>query len=110
MVSRDDIELILQSVPKERQTVFFSATIPRPIQQLIEKYARHPHNVRIERRELTVPTVDQVYYEVDRRFKIELLTRLIDMHDLKLGIIFAIPSAWRTTSSITGRGAGECEW
>ena len=34
---RDDIELILQAVPKERQTVFFSATIPRPIQQLIEK-------------------------------------------------------------------------
>src|SRR5204862_1232945 len=59
-----------------------------PSQQLIEKYARDPHNVRIERRELTVPTVDQVYYEVDRRFKIELLTRLIDMHDLKLGIIF----------------------
>jgi ATP-dependent RNA helicase DeaD len=85
---RDDIELILQDAPKERQTVFFSATIPRPIQQLIEKYSRNPHNVRIERRELTVPTVDQLYYEVDRRFKIELLTRLIDMHDLKLGIIF----------------------
>src|SRR5437660_1545221 len=85
---RDDIELILQDTPKERQTVFFSATIPRPIQQLIEKYARDPHNVSIERKELTVPTVEQVYYEVDRRFKIELLTRLIDMHDLKLGIIF----------------------
>jgi len=37
---------------------------------------------------MTVPTVEQVYYEVDRRFKIELLTRLIDIHDLKLGIIF----------------------
>src|SRR5882757_10272856 len=37
---RDDIELILQATPKERQTVFFSATIPRPIQQLIEKYSR----------------------------------------------------------------------
>src|SRR6476620_4045082 len=85
---RDDIELILQSVPKERQTVFFSATIPRPIQQLIEKYSRDPQNVRIEQRALTVPTVEQVYYEVDRRYKIDLLTRLIDLHDLKLGIIF----------------------
>ena len=37
---------------------------------------------------MTVPTVEQVYYEVDRRYKIELLTRLIDIHDLKLGIIF----------------------
>src|SRR5258705_1333415 len=85
---RDDIEVILQGTPKERQTVFFSATIPRPIQQLIEKYARDPQNVRMEQKALTVPTVEQVYYEVDRRYKIDLLTRLIDLHDLKLGIIF----------------------
>jgi len=85
---RDDIEFILQAVPAERQTVFFSATLPRAIQELIKKYARNPENVRIEQKTLTVPTVDQVYYEVDRRFKIELLTRLIDIHDLKLGIIF----------------------
>src|SRR6185436_8119126 len=85
---RDDIELILQATPKERQTVFFSATIPRPIQQLIEKYSRDPQQVRIEQKAMTVPTVEQVYYEVDRRYKIELLTRLIDIHDLKLGIIF----------------------
>src|ERR1017187_1536806 len=85
---RDDIELILQATPKERQTVVFSATIPRPIQQLIEKYARDPQQVRIEQKALTVPTVEQVYYEVDRRYKIELLTRLIDIHDFKLGIIF----------------------
>jgi ATP-dependent RNA helicase DeaD len=85
---RDDIELILQSTPQERQTVFFSATIPRPIQQLIEKYSRDPQQVHIEQKALTVPTVEQVYYEVDRRFKIELLTRLIDIHDFKLGIIF----------------------
>jgi ATP-dependent RNA helicase DeaD len=85
---RDDIELILQGTPKERQTVFFSATIPRPIQQLIEKYSRDPQNVRIEQKAMTVPTVEQVYYEVDRRFKVDLLTRLIDIHDLKLGIIF----------------------
>src|SRR5450756_1667433 len=44
---RDDIELILQATPKERQTVVFSATIPRPIQQLIEKYTRDPQQVRI---------------------------------------------------------------
>jgi len=85
---RDDIELILQATPKERQTVFFSATIPRPIQQLIEKYARSPQNIAIEQKALTVPTVEQVFYEVDRRYKVELLTRLIDIHDLKLGIIF----------------------
>jgi ATP-dependent RNA helicase DeaD len=85
---RDDIEIILQDAPAERQTVFFSATIPRPIQQLIEKYSRNPQQVRIEQKALTVPTVEQIYYEVDRKNKIQLLTRLIDIHDLKLGIIF----------------------
>src|SRR5437868_7993691 len=53
---RDDIEIILQAVPPERQTVFFSATIPRPIQQLIEKYSRNPQQVRVEHKTLTVPT------------------------------------------------------
>jgi ATP-dependent RNA helicase DeaD len=85
---RDDIETILQATPATRQTVFFSATIPRPIQELIRKYARDPASVRIEQRTMTVPTVEQTYYEVDRRHKVELLTRLIDIHDLKLGIIF----------------------
>ena len=85
---RDDIETILQAVPPERQTVFFSATMPKPIRDLIEKYSHEPQSVRIEQKALTVPTVEQVYYEVDRRNKMELLTRLIDLHDIKLGIIF----------------------
>ncbi len=85
---KEDIETILQGVPAERQTVFFSATMPPVIRQLIEQYSRDPKNVSIERKTVTVPTVEQVYYEVDRRFKVELLTRLIDLHDLELGIIF----------------------
>ncbi|MEY4916698.1 MAG: DEAD-box ATP-dependent helicase CshA [Verrucomicrobiota bacterium] len=85
---RDDIETILKDAPKTRQTVFFSATMPRPIRDLIEKYANAPENIKIEQKAMTVPTVDQVYFEVDRRYKIELLTRLIDIYDLKLGIIF----------------------
>lgn len=85
---RDDIEFILQASPAERQTVFFSATIPTPIKQLIEKFSRSPQHVQIEQKAMTVPTVEQLYYEVDRRSKVELLTRLIDIHDFKLGIVF----------------------
>src|ERR1700723_2118777 len=85
---RDDIETILKDAPKERQTVFFSATMPRPIRDLIEKYSRDPQSVSVEQKAMTGPTVEQVYYEIDRRYKVELLTRLIDIHDLKLGIIF----------------------
>src|SRR5579864_4765428 len=85
---REDIETILKDAPKERQTVFFSATMPRPIRDLIERFSREPQTVKIEQKAMTVPTVEQVYYEVDRRFKVDLLTRLIDIYDLKLGIIF----------------------
>src|SRR6202012_1540247 len=81
-------ETILKDAPKERQTVFFSATMPKPIRDLIEKYSRDPQNVKGEQKAMTVPTVEQSYYEIDRRYKMELLTRLIDLHDLKLGIIF----------------------
>jgi ATP-dependent RNA helicase DeaD len=62
--------------------------MPRPIQDLIQRFSRDPQNVKISQKTVTVPTVEQIYYEVDRRFKVELLTRLIDLHDLKLGIIF----------------------
>jgi ATP-dependent RNA helicase DeaD len=85
---REDIETILKDAPKERQTVFFSATMPRPIRDLIEKYSRTPENIKIEQKAMTVPTVDQVYYEVDRRYKMDLMMRLIDLYDLKLGIVF----------------------
>ena len=85
---REDIDHILKAMPKERQTVFFSATMPKPIRDLIETHSHEPQNVKIEQKAMTVPTVDQVYFEVDRRFKMELLMRLIDLYDLKLGIIF----------------------
>jgi len=85
---RDDIEAILQKAPAERQTVFFSATMPPAIQQLIKRYGRSPVNVRIQASQLTVPAIDQVYYEVDRRSKIEVLCRLIDLQDINYALIF----------------------
>jgi ATP-dependent RNA helicase DeaD len=85
---RDDIEHVLKSVPAGRQMFFFSATMPRAIQELIKRYTRDPEWVRIEAHAQNAPQVEQVYFEVDRRSKIELLTRLIDLHDFRFGIIF----------------------
>jgi len=85
---RDDIEHILKSVPEQRQCLFFSATMPRLIQDLIKRYTRDPVWVRIEAHAQNAPQVEQIYFEVDRRSKIELLTRLIDLHDFRFGIIF----------------------
>ena len=85
---RDDIEHVLKSVPAERQCLFFSATMPNAIQDLIKRYTRNPEWIRIEAHAQNAPQVEQIYFEVDRRSKIELLTRLIDLHDFRFGIIF----------------------
>src|SRR5258708_16324908 len=85
---RDDIEKILSAVPKQRQLLFFSATIPKVIQDLIGRYSRDPAWIKVESVAQNAPQVEQVYYEVDRRSKLEVLTRLIDLHDFRYGIIF----------------------
>jgi ATP-dependent RNA helicase DeaD len=84
----DDIRTVLKQAPSERQTVFFSATLPRPIQELIKTFTKNPVNVTIESQALTMPAIEQVYYEVDRRSKLDVLCRLIDLQDIKYGIIF----------------------
>lgn len=85
---REDMERILSGTPEERQTVFFSATLPPAIRRLIEEFSRSPQHIRIETQTMTVPTVEQMYYDVPPRAKLDALTRLVDMHDARLGIIF----------------------
>jgi ATP-dependent RNA helicase DeaD len=85
---RDDIEKILSSVPTERQLLFFSATMPPAIQGLIKRFTRNPAWIKVEAHAQNAPKVDQVYFEVDRRSKLEVLTRLIDLYDFRFGIIF----------------------
>jgi ATP-dependent RNA helicase DeaD len=85
---REDIEQILRTIPTERQFVCFSATLAKAIMDLIKKFGRDPQTIRIEHKALTVPTVEQAYFEIRGQSKTEALTRLIDLYDLKLGIIF----------------------
>src|SRR5262249_29827299 len=85
---RDDIEQVLETVPTERQFICFSATMAKAIMDLINRSSRDPKTIRIDHKVLTVPTVEQACYEIRGRSKTEALTRLIDLHDLKLGIIF----------------------
>jgi ATP-dependent RNA helicase DeaD len=102
----DDIRTILKQAPAERQTVFFSATVPRPIQELIKTFTRNPVNVTIEAQAMTMPAIEQVYYEVDRRSKLDVLCRLIDLQDIKFGIIFCSTKMMvdELTEHLTARG------
>ncbi len=85
---REDIEFILDKMPETRQTVLFSATMPRAIIQLTKHYQNDPEHVAITRKELTVPNIEQFYFEVKDKTKLEALSRIIDMQCPKLSIIF----------------------
>lgn len=85
---REDIETILESVPAKRQVVLFSATVPPPIRKIIERFTDQPVTVKIEATSLNVPAIEQSYVEVDYRSKTEVLCRLLDLHEVRYGLIF----------------------
>lgn len=84
----DDVEQILQHVPEERQTLLFSATMPKPILSLTRKYQKDPVFVKVVHQQLTVPNVEQYYFEVREASKLDVLCRVIDIYGLKSSLVF----------------------
>jgi ATP-dependent RNA helicase DeaD len=85
---REDMEVILSDMPQERQALFFSATMNRGVEGLIRKFSRDAEQISIERKSLTVDTIEQTYYEVRNRSKIEVMCRLLDLETKPRGIVF----------------------
>lgn len=85
---RDDIETILRHTPRQRQTVMFSATMPKPILEMTKKYQQNPKHIKVIHEVLTVPETEQIYFEVREKNKLEALSRIIDLYNLKLTLIF----------------------
>ena len=85
---REDIETILTEIQEDRQTLLFSATMPKPILDLTVQYQRNPEMIRVVRKELTVSNITQYYYEVRPKNKVEVLSRLLDIYDPRISIVF----------------------
>jgi ATP-dependent RNA helicase DeaD len=85
---REDIESILEEMPEERQTILFSATMSKPIMQITQKFQKDPVLVKVVKKELTNTNIEQVYFEVKPKAKVEVMCRLIDMYNLKLMLVF----------------------
>lgn len=85
---REDIETILKKIPKDHQTVLFSATMPKEIIELTKKFQKKPEHIKVARKELTVPNIEQTYYEIKEKTKLEATSRIIDMYSPELSIIF----------------------
>ncbi|HWO94467.1 MAG TPA: DEAD/DEAH box helicase [Dehalococcoidia bacterium] len=82
------IDRILSFTPKERQTALFSATLPPFIRRMIRRHLREPEWVRIEPERRTVDEIEQVYFEVSERDKLEGLIELLADADLRRVLIF----------------------
>lgn len=85
---REDIDTILGQVPQERQTILFSATLPREILDLASKYQQDPVHIKAVHKELTVPKIEQYYLEVRESSKPDVLSRLIDANAIRLSLVF----------------------
>jgi ATP-dependent RNA helicase DeaD len=84
----EDIERILEEVPKERQTMLFSATMPLQIQEIAQRFMKEPVMIGVKAKELTVPSTEQYYMEVYENKKFDVLCRVLDIQSPDLAIVF----------------------
>ena len=85
---REDMETILTETPEERQTVMFSATMPKAIMDIARNFQKDAKVIKVVRKELTVSNIEQFYYEVRPKNKTEVLCRLIDIYNPRLSVVF----------------------
>ncbi|AFK04219.1 DEAD/DEAH box helicase domain protein [Emticicia oligotrophica DSM 17448] len=86
---REDIEKILSYAPDERQTVLFSATMSPEILSIAKRFQKDPEVIRTVKTEISNANIEQFFFPVRREAKMEVMTRLIDVNNLKLMLVFA---------------------
>ncbi len=103
---REDIDIILEKVPVEKQTILFSATMPKEILDLSSKYLKNPLHIKAAHKQMTVPGIEQLYLEVSQSSKLEILSRLIDANGIGLSLVFCNTKRQvdELTSSLQSRG------
>lgn len=85
----EDIETILAEVPNERQTLLFSATMPKQIRRLAERFMKpDAEAIVVKSVEITTANVEQEYMEVPESKKFDVLCRMLDVHSPTLAIVF----------------------
>ena len=84
----EDIEAIISRVPENRQTLLFSATMPDAIKRIGVQFMKDPEHVKIAAKELTTELVDQYYIRVKEQEKFNTMTRLMDVEQPELAIVF----------------------
>jgi len=73
----EDVDFILAATPEDRQLSLFSATMPRRIVDLSQRYMRDPEHIMVDEHELSAATLEQFYAKVERPDKLELLLQVL---------------------------------
>jgi len=98
----DDVELILSKAPSERQTAFFSATIPSSIRELVTKFQRSPITITLEQPKAAPNRINQYAYMVPRGWtKARSLLPILEMEEPDSAIIFV--RTRRTAAELTSQ-------
>jgi ATP-dependent RNA helicase DeaD len=105
----EDLEAILESTPKERQTVLFSATMPPRIDSIARRHQREPIRITIQRSSTeagTLPLVKQSAYMIPRHHKAAALGRILDIEAPEAAIVFCRTRGEvdQLTETLNGRG------
>ncbi len=85
---RDDIEFVIKDLSDDRQTIFFSATMPKEIITFASRYQKSPEIIKVVHKTLTVPKVEQGYFELKEHMKTEILSRILDIYNPTLTLVF----------------------
>lgn len=85
---REDIENILQYIPKQRQTILFSATMPAEILAITNEYQNNPLLIKTISKSKVVDSIEQIYYNVSYGKKFDALTLLLMSYNYKSSMIF----------------------
>ena len=85
---KEEIEQIIEYTPKDKKVLLFSATMPKSIKDIVNKYIKDHDLVAIERKELTNSNIEQKVYKVNERDKFEALCRVIEVEFDFYGILF----------------------
>ena len=85
---REDMELILGQIPGEHRTALFSATMPKPILEITDRFQKDAKLVKVAAKELTIPLVSQKFYRVKNQDKDAACVRLLEYYQPKLTLIF----------------------
>ncbi|YCA45613.1 DEAD/DEAH box helicase [Bacillus sp. JZ8] len=84
----EDIQTILGSISSPHQTLLFSATMPKQIQSLAQKFMNNPEIVKVKAKGLTVKNIEQQYVEIPENRKFDVLCDFLDIQSPDLAIVF----------------------